>query len=350
MQLYRVKEKMDIFCLLILSSVLVLVSFFIKNSYYLLILNLIGLNTMMVIGLNLFIGYAGQISLGHAAFYGLGAYLSAIVNTHFNLSLIFPFWFPQWCITWIVIFLAMFCTGVVAYLVGVPTMKLKGNYLVMATLGFNIIFELVLVEWHSLTGGSNGMAGVPYLAVGNFFLNSDIRYYYFIWSFTLFTLIISFNLIDSRVGRALKAIHGSEVAANMVGINAHKYKVKIFVVSAMIASLAGSIYAHYITVITPKSFDANFSIQLVLMVIVGGMGSIWGSLFGAILLVLLSEVFHVLGSLNVVVLGLILILVMIFFPRGLIPSIFSLFKEKVPTKTPVNFHNLETNIKNEESF
>jgi branched-chain amino acid transport system permease protein len=305
---------------------------------------------MMVIGLNLFIGYAGQISLGHAAFYGLGAYLSAILNTHFNLSLFFPFWFPQWCIPWIVIFLAMLCTGVVAYLLGVPTMKLKGNYLVMATLGFNIIFELVLVEWHSLTGGSNGMAGVPYLAVGNLSLNSDIRCYFFIWSFTLFTLIISFNLIDSRVGRALKAIHGSEVAAKMVGVNTHKYKVKIFVLSAVIASLAGSIYAHYVTVITPKSFDATYSIQLVLMVIVGGLGSIWGSLFGAILLVLLSEVFHFLGSLNVVVLGLILILVMIFFPKGLIPSIFILFKEKVATKNPVNVYNLKVNIKKKESF
>jgi branched-chain amino acid transport system permease protein len=328
MKLPRAKGNLNVFYLLLLAFIVIFLCFFIKNSYYFLILNLIGLSTMMVVGLNLFMGYAGQISIGHAAFYGIGAYLSGILSTHFNSSVSFSFGIPQWCVPWIAIFIAMLCTGSVAYLVGLPTMKLKGNYLVMATLGFNIIFELVVVEWHSLTGGSNGMAGVPYLRLGNFSFNNDIKCYFLIWGFTLLTLIVSFNLVESRVGRALKAIHGSEVAANMVGINTQRYKVKIFVLSAMVSSLAGSMYAHYVTVITPKSFDASYSIQLVLMVIVGGMGSIWGSLFGAILLVFLSEVFYFLGSLNVVVLGFILVLVMIFLPKGLIPSIFGLFTKR----------------------
>jgi branched-chain amino acid transport system permease protein len=137
-------------------------------------------------------------------------------------------------------------------------------------------------------------------------------------------MIISFSLVNSRVGRALKAIHGSPVAAGTLGINTEKYKIKVFVLSAMYASLAGSIYAHYITVITPKSSDIIYSIQVVIMVIVGGMASVWGSLFGAALLTLLSEFLHVVEKFNVVVLGLILMVVMICFPEGLIPGIRNL--------------------------
>jgi branched-chain amino acid transport system permease protein len=162
--------------------------------------------------------------------------------------------------------------------------------------------------------GGNGMAGIP-ICQWEFSFNSDRKFYYLVWSFSLLALIISFNLINSRVGRALKAVHGSEVAANTLGINPQRYKVKVFVLSAMIASFAGSMYAHYISVITPKSFDVLYSIQLVIMVIVGGIGSIWGS-FWAALLVLLSEALHVVEKFNVVAQGLILMLVMIFFPGG----------------------------------
>jgi branched-chain amino acid transport system permease protein len=237
-------------------------------------------------------------------------------------------WLPEWFIPWIIILLAMLFTGAVAYLIGIPTLKLKGNYLVMATLGLNIIFEIVLVEWDSVTGGANGMSGVPYFAVGDFFFNSDLRFYYLIWSFTLLTLIVACNLVNSRVGRALKAVHGGEVAANALGINTQRYKVKVFVLSAMSASLAGSLYSHYITVITPKSCDILYSIQVVIMVIVGGLGSVWGSLFGAGLLTLLTEILHVMEKFNVVALGLILMLVMIFFPEGLIPGIVNLIVGK----------------------
>ena len=334
MQPFGFKRNANVLCLLILAFLLVLLPFFIKTSYYFLILNIIGLNTMVVVGLNLLIGYAGQISMGHAAFYGMGAYLSAVLTTHVVMSTWHPPWFPEWSIPWITIVLAMLFTGAVAYLIGIPTLKLQGNYLVMATLGFNIIFEIVLVEWDSVTGGANGTAGVPYLAVGDFLFNSDLKLYCLVWSLCLLTLIVSFNLVNSRVGRALKAIHGSEVAANTLGINAQRYKVKVFVLSAMFASLAGSLYAHYITVITPKSCDIMYSIQVVIMVIVGGMGSVWGCLFGATLLTLLSEFLHVMEKFNVVALGLILMLVMIFFPEGLIPGILNLIlKKRGPTMT-----------------
>lgn len=327
MQFFIIKRHLDTLYFVTLASILLLFSLFVKNSYYFLILNVIGLNTIIVVGLNLLIGYAGQISMGHATFFGIGGYVSAIITTKFTL-MSFGSFLPQWLVPWIVILLAMVFTGVIAFLVGVPIMRLKGNYLVMATLGLNVIFEMVIVEWDSLTGGSNGMAGIPYLSVGNFLFNSDRKFYYLVWSFSLLALIISFNLINSRVGRALKAVHGSEVAANTLGINPQRYKVKVFVLSAMIASFAGSMYAHYISVITPKSFDVLYSIQLVIMVIVGGIGSIWGSLFGAALLVLLSEALHVVEKFNVVAQGLILMLVMIFFPGGLIPGILNHFSRQ----------------------
>ncbi len=323
MQVLVTRRGLSILYFSALASILFVFSLFVKNSYYFLILNLIGLSTIIVVGLNLLIGYAGQISMGHAAFFGMGGYVSAIMTTSVTLTTFSVSFLPHWLIPWIVIVLAMIFTGVVAFLIGVPIMRLKGNYLVMATLGFNLIFEMVLVEWDSLTRGGNGMAGVPYLSVGNFLFNSDRKFYYFVWSFSLLALIISFNLINSRVGRALKALHDSEVAANTLGIDTQRYKVKVFVLSAMMASFAGSMYAHYITVITPKSFDVLYSIQLVIMVIVGGVGSIWGSLFGATLLVLLSEVLHVMEKFNVVAQGLILMLVMIFFPEGLIPGILN---------------------------
>lgn len=317
--------------LFILSALLVILPFFVKSGYHFLVLNIIGLNTIIVVGLNLLIGYAGQISLGHAAFFGLGAYISAFITTSTGMGWS-PAWFPQWAIPWIVIVTGMLCTGMVAYMTGIPTLRLKGNYLVMATLGLNIIFEILLVEWDSITGGSNGIAGIPSLSIGGFAFNTDLRFYCLVWGLVVLILAVSLSLVNSRAGRALKAIHGGEVAANTLGIDTQRYKVKVFVLSAVYASLAGSLYAHYLSVITPKSCDITYSIQVVIMVIVGGLGGVWGSLFGATLLTLLSEGLHVMEKFNVVALGLILMVVMIFFPEGLIPGLRNLIcKRRVPT-------------------
>ncbi|MDY6989829.1 MAG: branched-chain amino acid ABC transporter permease [Thermodesulfobacteriota bacterium] len=331
MEFSKLKKHHHLLYLMVLVLVLAILPCFMETSYYLLVLNVIGLNTMVAVGLNLLVGYAGQISMGHAAFYGMGAYVSAVLTTNMDLCPWSFSWFPEWSLPWLIIVVAMVLTGAVAYLIGIPTLKLKGNYLVMATLGLNIIFEILLVEWDSVTGGANGMAGIPHLTVGGFRFDSDLKFYFLIWGLTLFALLASLSLVDSRVGRALKAIHGSEVAANTLGIDTHRYKVKVFVLSAMFASLAGSLYAHYITVITPKSCDIVYSIQVVIMVIVGGLGSVWGSLFGAVMLTLLSEVLHIMEKFNVVAMGLILMVVMIFFPEGFIPGILNLMgKRKGP--------------------
>jgi branched-chain amino acid transport system permease protein len=283
--------------------------FFLKNNYHLMVLNVAALNIIIVIGLNLLMGFAGQISLGHAAFFGMGAYLSGILTTTFG----FPVW-PT-------MILAGLVTGGVAYLLGIPTLKLEGHYLVMATLGFNVIVYIVMIQWDRVTGGPSGFAGIPPLRVGNFVFNADRRIYYLFGTISAGILLLAFNLIHSRVGRAMAALSHNEIAARCSGIDTERYKINIFVLSAILASLAGSLYAHYITFVSPGSFSIFYSLQVVTMVLIGGMGSLWGSVFGAFLLTVLPEFLHAVKEYNVLVYGMILMVVLIFFPQGLFPGL-----------------------------
>jgi branched-chain amino acid transport system permease protein len=287
-----------------------------QNNYHLMVLNIAALNIVVVIGLNLLMGYAGQISLGHAAFFGLGAYLSAIFTTTYG----FPLW-PT-------MIMAMVFTGIIANVIGIPTLKLEGHYLVMATLGFNVIVYIVMVQLDAVTGGPSGFAGIPRLQIGNFAFDSDRRVYYLLWAVSIVVLFLSLNLIHSRVGRAMAALSHNEIAAKCAGVDTENYKVKIFVISAVLASLAGSLYAHYITFISPGTFSFFYSIQVVTMILVGGMGSLWGSAFGAILLTILPEVLHAVKEYNVLIYGLILMVVLVFFPRGLFAGIGGLFAKR----------------------
>ena len=281
---------------------------------------MIGLNTIVVVGLNLLIGFAGQISLGHAAFYGLGSYFSGILTVNYG----FPLW-PAMII-------GMLATGSIAYLVGYPSLKLKGHYLVMATLGFSIIVYILMGELEYFTGGHDGLIGIPPLSIGGIEFDTDLKNFYLIWAFVFVSMLVARNLLNSRVGRALRAIHGSEVAANSLGVNTANYKVKVFVLSAMFASISGSLYAHYITFISPSTYDFYYSIQVVSMVIVGGMGSLWGSLFGAALLTSIYEAFHIAKQYHVIAYGLFLSLVLIFLPDGILVSIHNYYLKRKTKK------------------
>jgi len=295
--------------LLILASFIIVLPLLVPNPYYLNVANIIGLNTMIAVGLNLLIGYAGQISLGHAAFYGLGAYLSGVLTVTYNVS------------PWLGIVIALVATGCVALLIGIPTLKLHGHYLVMATLGFNLIVNIIMIQWDSVTGGPSGFPGIPNLAIGPWVFDSDKKMYYLIWFCAFISIVLALNLVNSRVGRGLRALHGSEMAASSLGVRTESYKVKVFVLSALYASLAGSLYAHYLTFISPKTFDIFFSVELVTMVIVGGMGSIWGALFGTVFLTPLPNVLHVFDEYKDVFYGLILVLILIFVPEGFVVAI-----------------------------
>lgn len=298
--------RIYVFALFVFALPLALV-----NNYYLMALNIAALNVIIVIGLNLLMGYAGQISLGHAAFFGLGAYLSAILTTSYG------FW------AWPTIFAVMAVISGIAYLIGIPTLKLEGHYLVMATLGFNVIVYIIMIQLSAVTGGPSGFAGIPRLHIAGFVFDSDRKIYYLFWAVTIIVLVLSLNLVRSRAGRAMAALSHNEIAARCTGIDTETYKVKVFVISAAMASLAGSLYAHYISFISPGSFSIFFSLQAVTMVLVGGMGSLWGSVFGAIFLSLLPEVLHAVKEYNVLVYGFILMVVLIFFPKGLFPAITS---------------------------
>ncbi len=230
-------------------------------------------------------------------------------------------------ISWAAFLAAMIITLAVSALIGYPALRLKGHYLAMATLGFGIIVYICFKELVWLTGGPSGLVGIPRLSIGNMVLDEPRTYFYLVWGITLGAIAVSLNIVDSRVGRALRAIHDSEPAARASGIYTARLKIWVFVVSAIYASVAGSLYAHFITFISPSSFDFMFSIKLVTMVVVGGMASIWGAVFGAATLTMLPEVLAVFHDFDIVIFGLILMVVLIFMPQGLTRGALDLWEK-----------------------
>jgi branched-chain amino acid transport system permease protein len=303
--------------LLLLAIGLGLLPCFLPNDYFLLLFNIIALNALVVLGLNLLIGSTGQVSLGHAAFYGMGAYLSAIASTTW-----------QWPLAASLAF-AVLLVGATSLLLALPTLRLEGHYLVMATLGFNIIVSILLGHFERITGGPSGFPCIPKLHLGSLVLSTDRSFYYFIWAVFLIVLALTINLADSRIGRALKSIHERELTAQALGIPSHRYKVTTFVLSALYAALAGFCYAHYVTFISPKTFDILYSVQIVTMVVVGGLGSIWGGLAGVALLTALPEVLRHFEDLCVLFYGLILTAVLVFCRRGLVPTLVSVGRSRI---------------------
>lgn len=292
-----------------LSLALLLFPLIEDNPYTLGLTNLIAINAIVVLGLNLFIGYAGQISLGHAAFFGLGAYGSAIATVEFSIP------------AWPAMFLVAALVALIALVIGIPILRLSGHYLAMATLGMNFVFHTVLLQWDDVTGGPSGFSGIPYLSLGSFEFDDEVRLHYLIWGFALLLLLLCLNLVRSGVGRGLAALAGDETAAAALGVNTRATKVKIFILSAVLASLAGSLFAHTYSFISPDSFDIFVATDFVIMVVIGGMGSIWGSLFGAGLITLLPEWMDLFETYKDFAHGAILVLVLMFLPQGLITGL-----------------------------
>ncbi len=291
---------------LALAVVVALLPVLFPDNYFVTVVGVtVGFNVVLAVALNLFIGFAGQISLGHAAFFGMGAYASAILTTRYG-------WNP-----WPAMAVGLAIVFVVATLISRPLLKLKGHYLAMATLGFGIIVNIVMVEAVDWTGGPDGMAGIPGLELFGWAVDSDLRWYAVMAVVMLATVLLSLNLIDSRAGRALRAVHGSEVAAQTLGVDTARVKSQVFVLSACVAALAGSLFAHQQNFISPVSFNFFFSIEVVTMVVLGGLASTYGAVFGALVLTLLPQVLVVFEDYEVLILGAILMSIMIFLPQGL---------------------------------
>jgi len=276
-----------------------------KNPYYIGVLIFLGINLLITIGLSLLMGYAGQISMGQAAFFGIGAYTSGILTAKFGLPIGVSF------------LASIAITVFIAFIIGIPTLKLKGHYLAMATLGLGEIVYIVFNELIPLTGGPSGFGEIPVIKIFGISLDSDQKFYIFIWAIVSFILFISLNIVNSRIGRALKALNKSEEISSTLGINTSKVKLGIFTLSAGYAALAGFLYAHYVTFLSPGSFSLNFSILLVTMVAIGGMENIWGAFLGTAILTLLPEYLRFFKDFDILIYGAILMSIMLLRPEGL---------------------------------
>jgi len=294
----------------------------------------IGLYSIVTMGIILLLGFAGQISVGHAAFFGIGAYASGILTIQYGLS------------PWLAMFLGAAISGGVAVALGRAMFRLHGLILAGVTLAMNLVFFHWVKSAVSLTGGAMGMMGIPPLMAGGFNFSKSFLTYYMVWIIAIVMLVLSLNLANSQVGRALRSMNahagGSEEAAQVLGVNIIKYKVQVFVLSAIYASIAGSIYAHHASVIEPGTFFISFSVMVVVMAILGGLRSPWGAFLGAGLIVGLREVLKevmpvfvagVTGAYELIAYGVILVLVLLFLPRGLV-SIFrkALYKRRAVAK------------------
>lgn len=294
--------------LLVTLVILALLPLAFPNSYFFDVAIRVCLSAIAAIGLNLLMGFAGQVSIGHAGFLAIGAYASAILSGRYG-------WPPL-----AALLVAAGAVALLAYLVAKPMLKLKGHSLTIATLGFGIIVLIVLTNEGAWTGGPDGMSVVP-LSLAGWELGNEKRWYVLAAALLLIAIQLSLNLYDSPAGRALRALHGSEVAAKVAGIDTAAYKVRAFVISAVFASLAGSLTAHYSGFITPGLAGFLRSIELATMVVVGGMASTFGAVIGATLLTILPQLLGGLESYEMVAFGLILMLTMIFLPRGLVPTL-----------------------------
>jgi branched-chain amino acid transport system permease protein len=403
----------------------------------------IGILVLLALGLNLLMGYAGQISLGHAAFYGMGAYTSAIVALQPVQSEVIPGfsagvgvmaataalmsltrlsgwklaagvgalfvlswacrafhagllptlaihmvgmmllgvalrvnWYTSAAIAvtsiaasvvckaflesvlrhggtspWIGMVVGVLITGLIAYLIGAQVLRLKGHYLAMGTLAFGVVVEIIFKKWVAVTGGSSdGIPGIPTIAFVDGLPRALIhgcewvcrgklgplqQYYYLVWLFVFFALLLAVNIIRSRVGRAFRAVHGSEQAAESLGVDTGRYKVQVFVLSAALASIAGSLYAHKAPVgyVSPTDFSFMVSVQILVIVVIGGLGSVWGAVLGAAAIEFLKDWIMTLNQSNVslfglvlkgldpIVFGAILMGVMMLLPQGLVKGL-----------------------------
>ncbi len=289
----------------VLIGLFFLSGFLIKNPFILNMVSLAALAAIVAMGLNLLLGYAGQVSLGHAGFVALGAYVSSILSIKFNLN------------PWLSILISSLLTFVFAMIIGFPTLKLKGHYLAMATLAIGEMIYIFANNLVDLTGGHQGLTGMPMLSVGNFVFDNEKKFFFFVWLVVLFFAFLSFRIVNSHFGRALKAIHEKELAALSFGVNVHLYKVVIFSLSAFYAALAGGLYAFYLGFISPSSFDLLKSINYVVMVFVGGIDSIFGSLIITIVLASLPNILTFLQDYWPIVNGSLLVIAAMFMPKGL---------------------------------
>ena len=289
--------------------ILALLPLIIKSGYVRHIMAMIYIYAILSISLNLIAGISGQLSLGHAAFYGLGAYTSALLT----MRLDFPFLLS--------LLMAAIVAGMFGIALGLPCLRLSGDYLCIVTIGFAEIIRLFFQNWTSLTNGPMGIPGIPAIKIFSYAFKSDLDYIYLFLIALILIYIAIERILDSQIGRALIAIREDEVAANAMGVNMTYYKVLAFVLGSVIAGVAGSFMAHYISFIGPMNFTVDESLLVLQMVILGGLGSSIGAFVGAAILVIAPEVLRIISEYRMLFNGLLMVILMIWRPQGLFGSV-----------------------------
>jgi branched-chain amino acid transport system permease protein len=296
--------------LLVGLALLLVIPPFLK-PYYMFMVNYILIYIILAVGLNLVMGYTGQISLGNAAFFGIGAYGSALLSVKLGIPFLI-------CIP-----LGGAISGFFGFVVAVPALRMSGLYLAMVTLGFGELVQLIFFQWEGLTRGPDGIV-IPKPKFGSFEFSNDYRVYYLILITALFLLIIARNIIRSRTGRAFLSIRESETAAQILGVNLSYYKIVAFVMSAFFAGIAGALYGAFVHYISPDIFGVFESISHLSMVIIGGIGTNLGPIVGAVFVIILLEVLKGLRGMQEIIYGIILVVFMIFMSKG----IWGMIKER----------------------
>ncbi|MCB2192588.1 MAG: branched-chain amino acid ABC transporter permease [Deltaproteobacteria bacterium] len=303
-------SKQKIAASLIALALLAVMPLFL-TGYPLHLVNLSGIWIVLALSLGLIQGYIGEISLGHAAFFGLGAYTSSLLTMEAGVNF------------WLALPAAGLATMILGYAIGLVSLRLRGPYFAICTLAFGEIIRLIFVNWRELTQGQEGITGIPSPSPiplpggGAISFDSKAGGFYLIYALVLFAILVIYRIVNSRTGKAIVAIREDEDYAECLGINAMRYKRMVFCVSTFLAGLAGSVFAHYLHYISPYSFTVGQSFDLVIMVIVGGMGTIIGPIIGAVVLTLIPELLHAIKDYRLLLYGLMLMLVIIFSPEGI---------------------------------
>ncbi len=274
------------------------------NDYLLHITISVGVYIILSLSLNVIVGYAGQFALGHAAFYGIGAYSTALLMMQYHLSF------------WLALPATAIITGAFGFLLGSPVIRLRGDYLGIVTLGFGEIIRLIFVNWIGVTRGPMGIPGIPAPSLFGHTFTNKVEFYYLILALVLITVFVISRIVHSGIGLNLLTIREDETLAKSIGINPVKYKLLAFALGAFFAGIAGSFWASYISFISPDSFRYVDSVNILAMVILGGTASIPGSILGAIILVLSPELLRYVEDYRLMLLGIAIVLMMIFKPSG----------------------------------
>lgn len=305
--------KINLPWLVFLAAIIVL-PVVVRSNYIVSVMLLVAIYGVLSVGMGLLMGQAGLFSLAHPTWFGLGAYFSGILSAR---GIVPPL--PS-------IFVGAVCVGLTAYVVGTPVLRLRGFYLACATFAIIIISQVAAAQLTGLTGGPEGLVGIPLLSVGSFVFKTDLHFYYLSWALCLGCYWFCSNLIDSRVGRAMRSFHDSEIASESIGVNVAHYKLQMFVLTAVMASVAGSIFCFYLRFAVPDSFGFSLLVELLMMIILGGLDSLRGAIIGTFVVLWLTEVIHgYLGKLlpimtsevDAIFFGVLIIVVLIFMPKGI---------------------------------